>query len=325
MRRREFITALGGAAAWPLAATAQQPMPVIGVLNGQSPDTYSHLASAIREGLRDLGFIEGQNVAVEQRWAKGHDERIAALAADLVSRQVAVLVTGGGVGVTVAAKRATTTIPIVFTTGSDPVTFGLVSSLNRPGGNVTGVSFLVNQLNAKRLELARELVPAGAPMAVLARRGNPTYAADKPEMEAAAASLGQRLLILEVAGDGDFEAAFASATREGVRVLLIHTDPFFNSKRDRLVALAARHGMPAIYELREFVTIGGLMSYGTSITNAYRQAGIYAGRILKGEKPAELPVVQSTRFELVINLKTARALGLTVPPTLLARADEVIE
>ena len=327
MRRREFLTLLGGAAAViPCAARAQQAaMPMIGFLNGQSADTYSHLASAFLHGLDNAGFVEGRNVAIEYRWANGQEERLGALAADLVGRRVTVLASGGGVAVSNAATTATSTIPIVFVTGSDPVKIGLVTSMNRPGGNVTGISFLVNQLNAKRLELARQLVSSGAAIGLLARPRNLTYATDKREIEAGAATLGQKLLILEVASERDFEPAFATAARERAGALLVHTDPFFNSHRDALVALAARHAVPTIYEVREFVAAGGLISYGTSITSAYRQAGVYAGRILKGEKPADLPVVQSTRFELVINLRAAKALGLVIPQNLLVAADEVIE
>jgi putative tryptophan/tyrosine transport system substrate-binding protein len=326
VKRREFITLLGGVAAWPLAARAQQAaIPVVGVLNGQSPDTYSHLASAFRRGLDAAGFVEGRNVAIEYRWAEGRDERLAALAADLVARRVTVLASSGGLGASLAATSATSTIPIVFVTGSDPVKAGLVASMNRPGGNATGVSFLVNQLNAKRLELTRQLVPSGATIALLGRPRNPTYGTDRREIEAGAAALGQTLLILEIVDERDFESAFATAARERVGALMVHTDPFFNSHRDALVALATRHAVPAVYEVREFVAAGGLISYGTSITDAYRQAGTYVGRILKGEKPADLPVVQSARFELVVNLKSAKALGIEVPDRLLALADEVIE
>ena len=326
MKRREFFGAVGAAVLWPLRGRAQQQtIPVIGFLNGQSPDSYAHLVSAFGEGLRDSGFIDGQNVTIEYRWANGHDERLPALAAELLSRGVALLATGGSIASIASAKAATSTIPIVFTTGDDPVERGLVASLNRPGGNLTGVSFLVSRLNAKRLELARQLVPSSVVIGVLIRANSPTYARDKAEIETAGTTIGQKLLFLDVASERDFETAFATATPQQVGMLLVHNDPFFNSQRDVLVALAARHAVPAIYELREFVAAGGLISYGTSIADAYRQAGSYAGRILKGEKPTDLPVIQSTRFELVINLRTAEALGLNVPPTLLALADEVIE
>jgi ABC-type uncharacterized transport system substrate-binding protein len=326
MKRREFITLLGGATAWPLTARAQQPaMPVIGILNGQSADSYSHLTAALHLGLKETGFVEGQNVLIEYRWAEGRDERLPAMAVELVNRQVAVLVTGGSIWATISAKAATTSIPIVFTTGSDPVRLGFVPNLNRPGGNVTGVSFLAAQLIPKRLELASQLVVPSATLGFLGRASEPRYAADKKEVEAAGAALGRKVLFFEVAGLNDIETAFAMATRLHVGVLVLHADPFFNGHRDEIIALAAHHAVPTFYELRDFVTAGGLISYGASLANAYRQAGTYVGRILKGEKAGDLPMMQSSRFELVINLKTAKALGLTVPDKLLVAADEVIE
>ena len=325
--RREFITLLGGAAAWPLVARAQQAaMPMIGILNGQSADNYSHLAAALRLGLKEGGFVEGQNIFLEYRWADGRDERLPAMAVELVNRQVAALVTGGSIWATISAKAVTATIPIVFTTGSDPVRFGFVPNLNRPGGNVTGVSFLARQLIPKRLELASQLLGARkATLGFLGRPSEPGYEADRKEVEAAGAALGRKVLFLEVAGATDLDAAFATAARQDIGVLVMHADPLFNSHRNEIVALGARHAVPTFHELREFVTAGGLISYGASVADAYRQAGIYVGRILKGEKPGELPMVQSTRFELVINLKTAKALGLLVPDKLLVAADEVIE
>jgi ABC-type uncharacterized transport system substrate-binding protein len=327
VQRRQFITLLGGAAAaWPLSARAQQPaMPVIGMLNGQSADSYSHLATAARLGLKEAGFVEGQNVLFDYRWAEGRDERLPAMAVELVSRRVAALVTGGSIWATISAKAATTTIPIVFTTGSDPVRLGFVPNLNRPGGNVTGVSFLAAQLLPKRLELASQLVASDATLGFLGRPSEPRYAADRKGVEAAAAALGRKVLFLEVADANDFETAFAAAARQHVGVLVMHNDPLFNSHRNELVALAARHAVPVFYETRDFVTAGGLISYGASVAGAYQQAGAYVGRILKGEKAGELPMVQSTRFDLLINLKTAKALDLAVPATLLAIADEVIE
>jgi putative tryptophan/tyrosine transport system substrate-binding protein len=262
---------------------------------------------------------------LEYRWADGRDERLPAMAVELVNRQVAALVTGGSIWATISAKAVTATIPIVFTTGSDPVGLGFVPNLNRPGGNVTGVSFLARQLIPKRLELAAQLAARNATLGFLGRPTEPGYAADRKEVEGAAAALGRRVLFLEVAGANDLEASFATAARQQIGVLVMHADPLFNSHRNEIVALAARHAVPTFHELHDFVTAGGLISYGASVADAYRQAGIYVGRILKGEKPGELPMVQSTRFELVINLKTAQALGLTVPPTLLALADEVIE
>ena len=326
MRRREFIFLLGGAAAWPLVARAQQTaLPIVGVLNGQSADNYSYLMAALRLGLQDTGFVEGQNVAIEYRWAEGHEERLPEMAVELVNRPVVVLVTGGTSWATISAKAATATIPILFTTGSDPVKLGFVASLNRPGGNVTGVSFLGAQLLAKRLELASQLVPKEAAIGFLGRPRDPKYAADKKEIEAAASALGRKLLFVNVTDERDLESAFATAARQHVGVLIPHNDPFFNGHRSALIALAARHALPIVYEARDPVAAGGLISYGTSITGAYRQAGVYVGRILKGEKPGDLPVVQSTRYELIINLKTAKALGLTIPPNVLATADEVIE
>ena len=327
MRRREFIFLIGGvAAAWPLFAHAQQPaVPVVAMLNGQSAEGYSHLAEAVRFGLKDEGFIDGQNVTIEYRWAAGRDEQLPAMAVDLVNRHVAVLLTGGSTWATISAKAATATIPIVFTTASDPITLGYVTSLNRPGGNVTGVSFLGAQLVAKRLELASQLVSKEVVIGFLGRPREPRYAADRKVIESAAAAVGRKILFLNIADERELESAFATATREHVGVLIPLNDPFFNSHRSALVALAARHSMPTIYESREPVADGGLMSYGTSIRGAYRQVGVYAGRILKGEKVSDLPVVQSTRFELVINLKTAKTLGLSIPRDLLVAADEVIE
>ena len=327
MRRREVIGGIAtSAAAWPLKALAQQStLPVIGMLNGQSAEGYSHLAEAVRLGLKDEGFVDGQNVKIEYRWAAGHDEQLPAMAVELVNRPVVVLLTGGSTWATISAKAATATIPIVFTTASDPVELGYVLSLNRPGGNVTGVTFLGAQLVAKRLELAAQLVPKEVVIGFLGRPREPRYAGDRKVIEGAAASLGQKILFLDIADEREFELAFTTAKREHVGVLIPLNDPFFNSHRIALVTLAARYSLPTIYELREPVADGGLMSYGTSISGAYRQVGIYAGRILKGEKASDLPVVQSTRFELVINLKTAKALGLTIPNNLLVAADEVIE
>jgi putative tryptophan/tyrosine transport system substrate-binding protein len=327
LRRRDFITLLSGAAAaWPLAAHAQQTViPVVGMLNGQSAEGYSHVAEAVRRGLKDEGFVDGQNVSMEYRWAAGHEEQLPAMAVELVNRHVAVLLTGGSIWATISAKAATATIPILFTTAFDPVKLGYVASLNRPGGNVTGVSFLAAQLVAKRLELASQLVPKDAVIGFLGRPREPRYAANRQEVETAATALGRKTLFIDIADESELEVAFATASGKHVGVLIPLNDPLFNSNRNTLVALAARHSLPTIYEARDPVAAGGLMSYGTSITAAYRQVGIYAGRILKGERVGDLPVVQSTRFELVINLKTAKTLGLTIPRDVLIAADEVIE
>lgn len=327
MRRRDFIILVGGAAAsWPLAVRAQQPaVPVVGMLNGQSAEGYSHLAEAVRLGLKDEGFVDGQNITIEYRWAAGRDEQLPAMAVELVNRHVAVLLTGGSTWATISAKAATATIPIVFTTASDPIKLGYVASLNRPGGNVTGVSFLGSQLVAKRLESASQLVSKEVVIGFVGRPREPRYAADRKVIESAAAAVGRKILFLDIADERELESAFAIANREHVGILIPLNDPFFNSHRSALVALAARHSLPTIYESREPVADGGLMSYGTSIRGAYRQVGVYAGRILKGEKASDLPVVQSTRFELVINLKTAKTLGLSIPRDLLVAADEVIE
>jgi len=326
MRRREFLSVLGGgaAAAWPVTAHAQQ-MPVIGFLNGQSPDNYSHLAAAFRRGLREAGYVNGQNAVIEYRWANGRDERLPVLAAELVERNVTVLVSSGGVPASIAAHKATKTVPIVFITGGDPVGHGWVTSINNPGGNSTGISFLVNQLNAKRLELATQLVPNSRVVGFMFRPSNPTSTTDMREVEKGASTLGIQLTTFKVETVQDFDTAFATAATQRVGIVLVHTDPFFNGNRIKLVAAAEKHAVPAIYEVREFVVEGGLASYGTNIVEAYRQLGTYAGRIVKGEKPGDLPVLQSSRFELAINLKTAKALNIVIPQKLLVAADEVIE
>jgi putative tryptophan/tyrosine transport system substrate-binding protein len=326
-KRREFISLLGGsaAAAWPLAARAQQsPMPVIGFLRSTSLADAAHLVAAFRQGLKETGFIEGQNVAIEYRSAEDQADRLQVLVADLVRRQVALIV--GNTPSAFAAKAATTTVPIVFATGGDPVRDGLVASLSRPGGNVTGVSFLNSVLAAKRLELLHQLVPKATKIAaILENPISPDTGAERRDLLAAAQAIGQQLIVLNVSSDREIETAFATLVQRGAGTLYAGTGAFLNSQRERIVALAARHGVPAIYNWREAVAAGGLISYAPSITDAYRQAGIYAGRILKGEKTADLPVMLPTKFELVINLKTAKALGLTVPDKLLALADEVIE
>jgi putative ABC transport system substrate-binding protein len=324
MRRREFITLIGAAAAWPAMTRAQQ-MPVIGFLNGQSPDNYSHLAAAFRRGLRDAGFVDGQNAIIEYRWANGRDERLPMLAAELIERNVTVLVSSGGLAATIEAHKATKTVPIVFLTGSDPIRYGFVTSISHPGGNSTGVSFLVNQLNAKRLELATQLVPSARMIGFMFRPSNPTSITDTREVEIGASTLGIKLITFRVESVQDFDTAFAAAAAARVGIVLVHTDPFFNSNRSKLVAAAEKHAVPAVYELREFVVEGGLASYGTNIVEAYRQLGAYAGRIVKGEKSSDLPVLQSSRFELTINLKTAKTLNIVIPRNLLVAADEVIE
>jgi putative ABC transport system substrate-binding protein len=325
VRRREFITILGSAAvAWPLAARAQQAaMPVIGFLRSTTAADSTPLVSAFRQGLKETGYVEGQNVTIEYRWGEGRHDRLPALVADLISRKVAVVV--GNHNAALAAKSATITVPVVVVTGADPVKLGLVASLNRPGGNVTGVSFLTIELGAKRLDLLRQLVPNAATIAMLVYPDTPDTEAERRQVQAAAQAIGQQLIVLDIKADRDIETAFATLVQRGAGALLVGTGAFTYSHRERIVTLAAQHAVPAIYSLREDVAAGGLMSYAASITDAYRQAGIYTGRILKGEKPTDLPVMEPTKFELIINLKTAKALGLTVPDKLLALADEVIE
>jgi putative tryptophan/tyrosine transport system substrate-binding protein len=326
MRRREFITLLGGAAAWPLVARAQQPtMPVIGLLDPRSADAFAEGVRAFRQGLKDAGFVERENVAIEYRWADDQLDRLPELAAELVRRQVALIVTTGGSAPALAAKAATTTIPILFNMAGDPVRAGLVASLARPGGNLTGTNFFSGELAAKRLELLRELVPAAARVTVLVNPTGPTVETTLRDVEPAARAMGLQIQVLNASTSREIDGAFATLGREPRDALFVAPDPFFVSRRVQMVQMAARHIVPATYPLREFAEIGGLMSYGSSITDARRQLGVYAGRILKGAKPADLPVVQSSKLELVINHQTARMLGLTVPPTLLARADEVIE
>jgi ABC-type uncharacterized transport system substrate-binding protein len=324
MRRRAFISLLGGAVAWPLTARAQQSaMPVIGFLRSTSLAASTPMIAGFRQGLTAAGFNEGQNVAIEYRYADNQLERLPGQVAELIRLPVAVIV--ANLPSALAAKAATTTVPIVFATGSDPVVDGLVTSLNRPGGNLTGVSFVSGLLGAKRLEMLRQLVPTAATIAMLVGTDTLEARIERRDVELAAQALGQQLIIAPFTSEGELDGAFTSIVQRGAKALLVGTGPLPTSNRERLVALAARHAIPAIYALREFVEAGGLMSYGASIVEAYRQAGIYAGRVLKGEKPADLPVMQSTKFALVINLKTAKALGLTIPPGVLAIADEVIE
>jgi ABC-type uncharacterized transport system substrate-binding protein len=323
--RREFITLLGGtAAAWPLAARAQQPpMPVVGFLRNTPAEPFAHIVLAFRQGLKEIGFVEGQNVVIEQRWADNQLDRLPGLAADLVRRQAAVIVGNGGAAE--ALRRATATIPIVFVIGGDPVAQGFVTSLNRPGGNLTGLTFFGNRLSAKRVEMLRELVPRTGVIAALIDPNFPEAAAEIPEVQEAGRAIGLEIVLVNARNEREFDAAFTSMVQAGAGALVVIGSPYFTSKSQKLVALSARHAVPAIYDIRDYVTAGGLISYSTSFTDAYRQAGVYAGRILRGVKPSELPVLQPTKFELTLNLKTAKALGLDVPASLLARADEVIE
>jgi putative ABC transport system substrate-binding protein len=327
MKRREFMTLLGGtAAAWPFAAVAQQPpMPVIGFLHPSSAEAYASLMLAFRKGLDEVGYLEGRNVIIEYRWADDHYDRLPALAAELVRQRVSVIVTANATAAALAVKAATSTIPIVFTIGADPVQFGLVASLNRPGGNVTGVSFLSNLLVAKQLGLLQEFVPAASKFGLLVNPSNPNAEADTRHAEAAADSLGRKIHVVYANTERDLGTAFAGLIERRVAAVVVLPDALFVGQREQLVTLAARHAIPTIYSNRVYADAGGLMSYGASQLDAYHQAGIYVGRILSGEKPGDMPVVQPTKFEFVINLKTAKALGITVPPTLLALADEVIE
>jgi putative ABC transport system substrate-binding protein len=327
MRRRELIAGLGGAATWPLAARAQQPaMPVIGLLDSTSPDVHSNLLRSFRQGLNETAHVEGRNVAIEYRWSDGQYDRVPELAAELVRRQVAMIATPGSIVAALAAKAATGTIPIVFSVAEDPVTLGLVASLARPGGNATGINFFTQEVVAKRLRLLHDLVPKAVRIAVLINPGNPSVAeATLREVREAAPTMGLQAEILNAATIGEIDAAFATLARERPDALIVAADAFFLDRRTQFATLAARDRIPAAYGVREFAAAGGLMSYGTNIADALRQAGVYTGLILKGAKPADLPVVQSTKFEYVINLQTARALGIEVPSGLLTIADEVIE
>jgi putative ABC transport system substrate-binding protein len=325
MRRREFITLLGGAAAaWPLPVVAQQAaMPVIGFLRSTPAKPFARIVAAFRQGLNETGFVEGQNVVVEQRWADNRLDELPALAADLVHRQAAVIV-GNGPAVD-AARSAAANTPIVFVIGGDPVALGLVTSLNRPGGNLTGLTWFGNRLGAKRVEMLRELVPGTSIVAALVDPNFPEAVVESREVEEAARTIGLRIVSVNAANEHEFDAAFTSIVKAGAGALVVIGSPFFTSKSEMLVALSARHAIPAIYDLRDYVAAGGLISYSASFTDAYRQAGVYAGKIVKGAKPSELPVLQPTKFELAINLKTAKTLGLTFPPSFHLRADEVIE
>jgi putative ABC transport system substrate-binding protein len=326
MKRREFIGLCGGAAAWPLAASAQQStMPVIGFLHQGSPEAYAKFAAGFRKGLAEAGYVDGRNVVIEYRWAHGESRLLQELAADLVSRRVTAIVTPGSAAATLAAKAATTAIPIVFMAGADPVQTGLVSSLNRPGGNMTGIGSMNNGLGAKQLGLLHELLHGAAQFAVLVNPSNPQSQSAIADVQTAALAVGVQVEIRTVTTNRDINPAFAGVAQKRPDGLLISPDPLFTNRLVQLATLAARHAMPTIYALREFAEVGGLMTYGSNFTDLFRQTGNYTGRVLNGEKPAEMPILQPTKFEFVINLQTAAAIGLDVPPTLLARADEVIE
>jgi ABC-type uncharacterized transport system substrate-binding protein len=324
--RRAFVTLLGGAAAWPLAARAQEAsMPVIGFLSSRSPHEAAYVVAAFHRGLREGGYSEGENVEIEYRWAEGQYDRLPALAADLGRRRVAVIASTGGIGAAIAGKQATSTIPIVFTAGDDPIKHGVVASLNRPGGNVTGIYNFISAIEAKRFGLLRETVPTAASIAVLLNPSYPGFDLQSRDLQEAARAVGQEIHVLNASSEADIHAAFRTVARLPAAALLVGADPFFNGRREQLVTLAAHYNVPTMYELREYAVAGGLMRYGTNLADAYRQVGSYAARILKGDNPADLPVVQSSKFELVINLKTAKALHLTIPAGVLAIADEVIE
>jgi putative ABC transport system substrate-binding protein len=326
MRRRDFIAALGSTVAWPFAARAQQPaMPVIGFLHSASRDMFTRPLAAFHQGLGEAGFVEGRNVSIEYRWAENHYDRLPAMAADLVSRGVKVIATPGSTPAALAAKAGASEIPLVFLIGNDPVKLGLVASLNAPGGKITGVSFLINALEAKKLEVMHQLVPAASTIGVLLNPKNPLVDTQLKDAQDAARALAVKVIPLNAGSEADIDAAFATLIEQRAGALLVTADPALTSWRDRMIALAARNEIPAIYHLREFTDAGGLISYGTSLSDGYRQVGLYVGRILKGTKPADLPVQQPTKFEMVINMKTAKALRLDVPATLLATADEVIE
>ena len=326
MRRREFITLLGGAVAWPLAARAQQPaLSVIGFMSARSPEDSARVASAFRQGLADAGFIEGQTVKIEYRWANGDYDKLPALAADLVSRKVAVLVGVGGDVSAVVATKAARTIPVVFGMGGDPVKAGLVASFNKPGGNVTGFTLWTSEMESKRLGLMRELVPGVSLIGILVNPQFPPTVQELADLEPAAKAVNQQLFVARADNDAELDTALASFVQQRVGAFLVTAAPFFDTRMGRIVGFAAQNRLPAIYQFREYAVAGGLISYGPNIVESYRDAGVYVGRILKGEKPADLPVLQPTKFDFVINLKTAKVLGLTVPPTLLAEAGEVIE
>jgi putative tryptophan/tyrosine transport system substrate-binding protein len=327
MRRREFIALLGGtAAAWPLPARAQQPaLPVIGFMSGRAPEDSAHLVSAFRQGLAETGFVEGQTVTIEFRWADGDYDRLPALAADLVSRKVAVLVGVGGDVSALAAKKATASIPVVFGMGADPVKAGLVASFNRPGGNATGFTLWTSEMESKRLGLLRDIVPAVQLIGILVNPKFPPSSQELNDLELAAKGIGQWLFVASANDDAELDAALTSLGQQRVGAFLVTAAPFFDTRLERIVGFAAQNRLPAIYQFREYAVAGGLISYGPNVVESYRNAGDYVGRILKGEKPADLPVLQPTKFDFVINLKTAKALGLTVPPTLLAEAGEVFE